>query len=119
MVDERSWNDEDAWWSEHFGSRPYAVGRGYEEFRPAFRYGFESGRGDREREWKEVEADLRSGWDRFEGKGPGGARWEDIKDAVKDAWHRVTGKHDVDTAKMAAFEEERLSGGLGRSSRRK
>jgi hypothetical protein len=28
---------------------------------------------------------------------------------VKDAWHRITGQHDVDTDKMAQFEEDRLS----------
>ncbi len=37
--------------------------------------------------------------------------WESVKDAVKDAWHRITGQHDVDTDKMAEFEEDRIGRG--------
>ncbi len=109
---DRTWSQEDIWWRENFGSRPYAVGRQYEEFQPAYRYGFESARGDSGRAWHEIEESLRTGWDRFEGKKAGGAAWENIKDAVKDAWHRVTGQHDVDPDRMAQFEKERLAGGV-------
>ncbi len=119
MSDYRSWNEEDAWWRQNFSSRRYAAGREYEEFRPAFQYGYESANHHLGRMWNDVEADLRTGWDKFEGRGPGGAKWEDIKDAVKDAWHRMTGHHDVDTEKMAEFERERLSGGVQSGSRRK
>jgi hypothetical protein len=109
MSDYTNWNQEDTWWRENFSSRPYSAGHQYEEFRPAYQYGFESANHHLGRDWKDVETDLRTGWDKFEGKGPGGAKWENIKDAVKDAWHRMTGQHDVDTDKMAEFERERLS----------
>ena len=60
------------------------------------------------RNWNDVETDLRSGWDKFEGRKGAGGTWESVKDAVKDAWHRITGQHDVDTDKMADFEEDRV-----------
>jgi hypothetical protein len=35
--------EEDLRWEQEFPSRPYAAGRSYDEFRPAYRYGYESG----------------------------------------------------------------------------
>ena len=97
MADNRTWDQEDLWWKENFKSRPYAAGGSYEEFQPAYRYGFESGRHNMGRTWSDVETDLRSGWDKYEHRGASGSTWENIKDAVRDAWHRVTGqKLDVD-----------------------
>ena len=43
MADNRTWDQEDKWWEQNFSSRPYAAGRTYDDFRPAYRYGFESG----------------------------------------------------------------------------
>lgn len=111
MADNKNWDQENRWWEQNFSSRPYAAGRKYEEFRPAYQYGYESGRHHMGRTWKDVEADLRTGWDKFEGKGPGGATWENIKDAVKDAWHRITGQHGVDADKMSESAVDRPSGG--------
>ncbi len=111
MAQRNTWEDEDLWWSENFASRPYSTGRRYEEFRPAYQYGFESGSHHLGRDWTDVESDLRTGWDKFEGKGPGGSTWENIKDAVRDAWNRVTGQRDLDPEKMSESEVERLSRG--------
>jgi len=109
-----SWEEEDEWWEQNFASRPYAKTFRYEELRPAYQYGYISSLRNKGRKWDDIKESLRSGWDRFEGKGPGGAAWENIKDAVRDAWDRIAGRHDVDTGKMSAFEADRLSG----SSRR-
>jgi len=111
MANIDSWNDEDRWWRSNFSSRPYAAGYTYEDFKPAYRYGFESGAHHMGRTWNEVEPDLRTGWDKFTGKGPGGHAWENVKDAVKDAWHRVTGQHDLDADKMSESEVDRLTRG--------
>ena len=108
MAQNRTWTDEDNWWRNNFSSRPYATGRNYEDFRPAYQYGFESGQHHLGRKWNDVETDLRSGWEKFEGKKGAGGTWESVKDAVKDAWHRITGQDDVDTDKMADFEEDRV-----------
>ena len=51
------------------------------------------------RNWDDVESDLKTGWEKFEGRGE--STWENVKHAVRDAWHRVTGQRDVDTSKMS------------------
>jgi hypothetical protein len=108
---DRSWNDEDSWWRSNFSSRPYATDRTYDEFRPAYQYGYESGQHHMGRNWKDVESDLRTGWEKFEGRSGAGSTWESVKDAVRDAWHRVTGQKDVDTDKMSEAEYDRISQG--------
>jgi hypothetical protein len=107
MATNRSWDQEDRWWEQNFSTRPYAAGRSYDEFRPAYRYGFESGTHHMGRNWRDVESDLRTGWDKFESRPAGGSTWENIKDAVKDAWHRVTGQQDMDVDRMSEASSAR------------
>jgi hypothetical protein len=102
-----AWNDEDLWWRDNFSSRPYATGRNYEDFRPGYRYGYESGRHHMGRTWTDVESDLEKGWDRFEHRGS--STWENVKAAVRDAWHKVTGQTDLDTSRMSEAEVNRAS----------
>jgi hypothetical protein len=111
MPQNRTWTEEDNWWRNNFSSRPYATGSTYEEYRPAYQYGFESGQHHLGRKWNEVESDLRSGWEKFEGKRGAGGTWENVKHAVKDAWDRITGQHEVDAEKMSESEVDRLSHG--------
>ena len=111
MGQNKTWNEEDSWWRDNFSSRPYATGRNYEEFRPAYQYGFESGQHHLGRKWDDVESDLKSGWEKFEGRKGAGGAWESVKHAVKDAWSRITGQKDVDTDRMTEFEEDRVSRG--------
>ena len=50
-----SWETEDNYWTENFSSRPYALGPDYyDRFRPAYRYGFESGRQSLGRTWEDA-----------------------------------------------------------------
>jgi hypothetical protein len=106
-----SWNEEDTWWRNNFTSRPYATGRKYDDFRPAYQYGFESGQHHMGRNWNDVESDLKTGWERFECRSGAGSTWYSIKHAVRDAWNRVTGQQEVDTDKMAESEYDRVSRG--------
>ena len=110
MAFDNSWDQEDAWWRENYGGRPYATGRNYEEFRPAYKYGYESGQHHLGRSWNDVQADLQTGWDRYEGRGGAESTWEKVKDAVSDAWHRVTGQKTVDADRMSEREVNRMSG---------
>lgn len=87
-----TWDVEDLYWQENFRTRPYVLGEDYEQYRPGYRYGFESARHNMGRSWDEAESDLRAGWDRYEHRGSLKSTWEDIKDAVRDAWDRVTGR---------------------------
>ena len=87
-----AWETEDNYWHENFSSRPYALGPDYyDRFRPAFRYGFESGSHTLGRRWDDAEPDLRAGWERYEGRGEQPSAWDEIKDAVRDAWDHVSG----------------------------
>src|SRR4051794_105055 len=68
MAVNNSWDDEGNWWRNNFLSRPYATRRNYEAFRPAYQYGFQSGQHHMGRKWNDVETDLPSGWEKFEGR---------------------------------------------------
>lgn len=88
-----SWEAEDRFWQSSFRTRPYArADQFYEQFRPAYRYGFDSATHSLGRTWQEAEPDLRSDWERYEHRGGMAATWDDIKDAVRDAWNRVSGQ---------------------------
>jgi hypothetical protein len=63
------------------------------------------------RSWSEVESDLRTGWDKFEGRSQTESTWDKVKDAVQDAWHRVTGQKDLEANRMSESEVDRLSHG--------
>jgi hypothetical protein len=102
MASTNTWDQEDQWWERNFSSRPYASGRSYSDYRPAYRYGYESGRHHMGRNWNDVESDLRTGWGKYEGRGQ--STWENVKDAVKDAWDRITGQHDVEADRMSESE---------------
>jgi hypothetical protein len=85
-----SWDTEDRFFETNFESRPYATpDRFYEQFRPAYRYGFESASHSLGRTWDDAEPDLAAGWARYPHRGDHPSAWEEIKDAVKDAWDRV------------------------------
>ena len=69
--------------------RDYA-GRGlrYEDYEPAYRWGFENAESYRGRQWDAAEPDLRRDWER----GNPGGDWERFKDAVRRGWDRFTNK---------------------------
>lgn len=85
---QRTWNFEENYWRDNWARRQYAVAdRGFDYYRPAYRYGFESAHQMPHRSWDEVEHELRAGWDRYEHRNE--STWDNIRDAVRDAWHRV------------------------------
>jgi hypothetical protein len=90
------WSSERDWWRDNYSSRPYAsADRGFDQYEPGYRYGYESASRYRGRNWNDVEPDLRSGWNNYEHRGANKSTWEEIKDSVKDAWDHVTGgDHD-------------------------
>ena len=80
--------EEDAYWRSNYGSRPYVTAdRGYEYYRPAFRYGWESRARHAGKSYDEVEPDLGRGWNNFRGESTLG--WQEAKSATRDAWHRI------------------------------
>lgn len=79
---------EDAYWRENFRSRPYIdESATYDEYRPAYRYGWESFGKHTGRKWDEVESDLSDGWETSRERSNLG--WDKAKHAARDAWHRL------------------------------
>src|SRR5262245_32154535 len=89
------WNDEDTYWRSNFKGRPYASSgnRDYTFYQPGYRYGFDSARRFRDRDWNDVEPELSRNWNSYEHRGQ--STWEQMKEAVRDAWDRVTGHRTV------------------------
>ena len=88
-----TWMEEEAYWRNNYGTRPYVIGRDYDALSGGYRYGFEAANRYPGRSWDDVESDLRRDWDRYQYRGA--STWEQIKDAVRDAWDRVTGRHST------------------------
>lgn len=80
---------EEAYWRENYKTRPYVKSdTNYDEYSPAYRYGWESRVQYGKRNWDEVESDLERGWENA--KGTTKIKWEQAKMATRDAWDRVT-----------------------------
>jgi hypothetical protein len=80
--------EEDAYWRENYRTRPYAdANRSYDDYRPAYQYGWESRARYGNRRWEDVEPDLERGWE--QAKGASKQTWHEAKNATRDAWHRV------------------------------
>lgn len=79
---------ENAYWRDNYASRPYVdANSSYDDYAPAYRYGWES-RGDQVgRSFDEAENDLSAGWDKVKGNSRLG--WDRAKHAAKDSWHKV------------------------------
>jgi hypothetical protein len=85
------WNNDQQWWRDNFRNRPYvSADRGFDYYEPGYRFGYESANRYRGKNFNDVESNLRTDWDRFEGRGS--STWENVKDSVRDAWDNITGK---------------------------
>jgi hypothetical protein len=98
-------NIETTYWRENFSTRPYGSSTpGYDEFAPAYQYGWESygNHGGAGKTFESVEADLGRGWDKAKGASKLG--WDKAKVATHDAWDRVmhSGKGHCATATAAS-----------------
>ncbi len=70
----------------HFAASPYASTYTYDDFQPAYHYGYDLARDNRYhgRAWDEIEADVRHDW---EDRHPG--TWERFKDSIRHAWEEL------------------------------
>ncbi|HUP21954.1 MAG TPA: glycine zipper family protein [Thermoanaerobaculia bacterium] len=83
--------EEDDYWRSAFDSRNY-VGNGesYDQYRPAYRYGWMSRVSRPDGRWEDAEDSLQQGWRPMEERAE--LKWERAKHAVRDAWNRVESK---------------------------
>ena len=82
--------EEDRFWREQHKSRPYyQSGRTYEDYGPAYRYGWESASRPEYhgRRFDDVESDLSRGWSNARGTARG--EWNEMRHATRDAFERV------------------------------
>ena len=81
---------ETKFWRESHASGPYShTSFGYEEYAPAYRYGWESfgRRTGPSKTFENLEIELGRGWD--QAKGASHLAWDQAKSATRDAWNRV------------------------------
>lgn len=66
-INDRRWDDEDTYWRENYRSRPYASSgeQAYDDYRPAYRYGYDAAGRYSGRDWNDVEADLSRDWESY------------------------------------------------------
>jgi hypothetical protein len=84
---------EHGFWRENYASRGYAApGASYDEYGPAYQFGWETQARNPGQTFEQAEPSLRSDWEKA--KGASNLRWEDAKEAVHDAWERVAKRHD-------------------------
>jgi hypothetical protein len=81
-------SDEDQYWSQHYLSRPYvASGSSYDEYRPAYQYGYHSRSVIHDRSFDDVQSEMETHWDKVRGKST--LEWNRARDAARDAWDRA------------------------------
>jgi hypothetical protein len=83
--------DDDSHYRTHWTNTYKTGGTSYDDTAPAYRYGAEM-RNDvryRNRDWSDVENDLRADWDTRYGT-DGASTWEKMKAAVRHGWDRAT-----------------------------
>jgi hypothetical protein len=80
------------YWRTEYKNRPYAKGAAYDDFGPAYQYGWESYNryGRQGRDFDSVESDLSRDWSRVRGRST--LDWNRAKEATREAWHRVEAK---------------------------
>jgi hypothetical protein len=80
--------DEEDVWCELYGKRTDVPAQaGYDDYRPAYRYGAQAFRRSGGRGFEEVEPELAGGWDAART----GSRlpWDEARSAARDAWERA------------------------------
>ena len=81
-------SDYDAYWRTHYRDQPYyRSSHEWEDYEPAYRYGYDSYNSRRGRDFSSAERDLEAGWERAKGRSR--LAWADAKQAVRDGWHYV------------------------------
>ena len=81
-----TYENTDRYFASRFDTVPYRAGdEGFEDYRPAYRYGTQARTRHADREWDDrLEGELKEGWDKV--RGTSRLSWERAKTAVQDAF---------------------------------
>ena len=84
-------DDDDNYYRSHYNSTYGTAGGSYDDYAPAYSYGSQMRSDSRyaNRQWDEVENDLRTDWE-TRNAGRTGSTWENMKAAVRRGWDRMT-----------------------------
>jgi len=87
---------EDTYWRQHYSTRPYyQAGTTYDEYRPAYRYGWESRSHYTDRSFEDVEPELERGWTGV--RSGSKLDWARARSATREAWDRIDQARTCDT----------------------
>lgn len=79
---------EEAYWRENYRHESYHKPEfGYDDYAPAYRTGYEGRARYGDRDFDQVEPELRNEYQ--QGRGNSRLEWEDAREATRAAWHRV------------------------------
>jgi phage tail tape-measure protein len=79
---------EHEYWRQNYASRPYVTtGASYDEYGPAYQYGWESRAQNSDEDFDDIEVSLGKDWDKARGNSQ--LNWSRAKPAVRDAWDRI------------------------------
>lgn len=79
---------EDAYWRDNYSSRDYVrKGAMYDEYQPAYRYGWESRKAHVDKTFDQAEPLLARDWESTQ-RGSSAMNWEQARPACRDAWDR-------------------------------
>ena len=75
-------------WKNSYTSRPYyKANSSWDDYEPAYRYGYDTYGQYRGKSFESVESDLERGWDKTRANSR--LAWNDAKGAVRDGWHHI------------------------------
>ncbi len=77
----------DYWQNNYRNANYYVAGREWDDYSPAYKYGYDTYPTYRGRTFNEVESDLERSWDNAKGRSR--LAWADAKSAVRDGWHHI------------------------------
>jgi uncharacterized protein (TIGR02271 family) len=84
-IDENEWRQREPRFRQHYQSTYANTGRNYNDYMPAYRYGYAYGRDNRYRnytDWNQLEPTARQQWD----SDKYGTGWNDVRDAARYGW---------------------------------
>ena len=81
--------EEHGYWRKHYAGRPYVkTGMAYEEYAPAYQYGWEAQARHPGKSFDQAESTLERDW--HKAKGTSKLEWVHAKEAVRDSWNRIS-----------------------------
>jgi len=84
--------EEHEYWRQNYATRPYAQpGTAYDEYAPAYQFGWESRTRAADKKFDDVEPTLGQDWENR--RGDSHLNWSQARNAVRDAWDRVDARN--------------------------